>query len=195
MFAVLQDGTKEFTLGFVHYVTVLIGVSIRGRAVGGVVHVPFVGGKYVRKHDPLNTMVHKETKAAAQPGQTIWGAVGVGVFGAERLDPADVAPDRRFITTTRTHFSPALAAVLDKLKPQQIIRCGGAGSKGLLVITREADAYARTAAHTRAQSGPHPHTLTLTDVVLSPLASYLLFVLRCILSWARSAGTRAPSTR
>lgn len=145
----LQDGTKEFTLGFVHYVTVLIGVSIRGRAVAGVVHVPFVGGKYVRKPDPLNTMVHKETTVAKEPGQTIWGAVGVGVFGVERLDPAEIPADRRFITTTRTHFSPTLAAVLEKLKPQQVIRCGGAGSKGLLVITREADAYVRRHSRTR----------------------------------------------
>ena len=135
-------------MGYVHYVTVLIGVSVRGRAVGGVVHVPFTGGKYERKHDPLNTMAHQPPAASMAPeradgkvGQTIWGAVGAGVHGVERVPDADIPAGRRFITTTRTHFSPALAALLEEMKPQQVIRCGGAGSKGLLVLSREADAY------------------------------------------------------
>lgn len=136
------DGTKEFTLGFVQYVTVLIGISYRGRALGGVVHVPFVGGKYIQKHDPLNPS-HKSTPhdPSLGPGRTIWGAVGVGVYGSEIVDLKTIPEDRRWITTTRSHFSTALKGLLEAKQPQAIIRCGGAGSKGLLVLTGDADAY------------------------------------------------------
>mgnify|MGYP001105364251 CR=1 FL=1 len=134
------DGTKEFTLGFVHYVTVLIGISYRNRAIGGVVHVPFIGGDYVQRHDPLNP-THRPPPKQAKPGKTIWGAVGFGVRGSELADLSTIPNSRRFITTTRSHFSDKLKSVLDTLKPEAIIRCGGAGSKGLLVLSGDADAY------------------------------------------------------
>lgn len=139
------DGTKEFTLGFVHYVTVLIGISYRRRALAGVVHVPFVGGKYQQAFDPLNPS-HRSDRFAEglegdKVGRTIWGAVGVGVRGISVPDPASIPADRRYITTTRSHYSPTLKALLESQQPQQVIRCGGAGSKGLLVLSGDADAY------------------------------------------------------
>ncbi len=155
------DGTKEFTLGFVHYVTVLIGISIKGVASAGVVHVPFTGGKYKRKHDPLNqeteeekvaSAAKEEAEASLPPGRTIWGAVGAGVHGltVPPLESINPPPrERRFVTTTRTHFSAALSSLLATMHPGRIIRCGGAGSKGLLVLTRDADAYVYPQAGTK----------------------------------------------
>jgi len=143
------DGTKEFTLGYVHYVTVLVGISLRGEALAGVVHVPFTGGSYPRKHDPLyedaadqDALSSAASKDGSAPvGQTIWGAVGAGVHGITVPPASSVPADRRWITTTRTHMSPRLQSLLDELKPGRVIRCGGAGSKGLLVLARQADAY------------------------------------------------------
>lgn len=35
------DGTSEFTQGLLDHVTILIGLSVKGKAVGGVIHQPF----------------------------------------------------------------------------------------------------------------------------------------------------------
>lgn len=35
------DGTSDFTQGFIDHVTILIGLSVKGKAVGGVIHQPF----------------------------------------------------------------------------------------------------------------------------------------------------------
>jgi 3'(2'), 5'-bisphosphate nucleotidase len=150
------DGTKEFTLGYVHYVTVLVGISLKGKAIAGVVHVPFTGGHYKRKHDPLYEEAGEHDDDQDQsgkdtpPGQTIWGAVGAGVHGLRNVPASSSIPaGRRWITTTRTHMSPRLQALLDSMKPERIIRCGGAGSKGLLVLERKADAYVYPQAGTK----------------------------------------------
>jgi 3'-phosphoadenosine 5'-phosphosulfate (PAPS) 3'-phosphatase len=41
------DATRELTLGHKECVTVLIGISIRGVATAGVVHVPFINPRTV----------------------------------------------------------------------------------------------------------------------------------------------------
>lgn len=103
--------------------------------------MPFIGGAYHQKADPLNPNHQPRRLPEGQVGQTIWGAVGVGVKGMEVASLDDIPADRRFITTTRSHFSVQLKALLEKMRPQEIIRCGGAGSKGLLVLSGDADAY------------------------------------------------------
>lgn len=35
------DGTSEFTQGLLDHVTILIGLSVKGKAIGGVIHQPF----------------------------------------------------------------------------------------------------------------------------------------------------------
>ena len=35
------DGTKEFTEGYLDHVTVLVGIAIGKKAIGGVIHQPF----------------------------------------------------------------------------------------------------------------------------------------------------------
>jgi len=151
------DGTKEFTLGFVQYVTVLIGITINNRPVAGIIHAPFVGNGYEKKTDPLrtdqqqSTPVIQESHASSSPssqskpsaaGRTVWGCVGVGCHGIEPVAPLSSIPSHRcIVTTSRTHFSPQLQSLIESMHPDSIIRCGGAGSKGLLVLSHESDGW------------------------------------------------------
>ena len=47
------DGTKEFTEGYLDHVTVLVGIAIGKKAIGGVIHQPFWSyeGKCFREID------------------------------------------------------------------------------------------------------------------------------------------------
>ena len=132
------DGTKEFTLGHTEGVTTLIGFTVGERAVAGVVAQPFTG-------------------------DVVWGAVGVGVEGVKRHDvrnyhddysassqldsatpPAPLpasAPSSRVVVTTRSHFTPLLSSLLERLQPTRLVRSGGAGSKTLLLLSRQVDCY------------------------------------------------------
>jgi len=107
------DGTKEFTLGIKDAVTILLGVSIKGKAVAGVVHVPF-------------------------SKRTVWGAVGLGVFG---LQLAPVHEGRHFVATSRSHLSEQIKKILEDMHVDQLIRQGGAGSKALMILEGHADVY------------------------------------------------------
>ena len=51
------DGTREFVEGVLSAVTVLVGVSHKGKPVAGVIHRPFDG----------------------DCGSTVWGGQGLGV--------------------------------------------------------------------------------------------------------------------
>lgn len=44
------DGTSEYTQGLLDHVTVLIGLAVNGKAVGGVIHQPY----YNYKSDPTS---------------------------------------------------------------------------------------------------------------------------------------------
>ncbi|ETO12216.1 3'(2'), 5'-bisphosphate nucleotidase 1 [Reticulomyxa filosa] len=104
------DGTKEYTEGIKEAVTCLIGISYQGRPVAGVVNRPFVS-------------------------QTVWGIVGVGVFGLQyhfKGDSRDTK--RRICLTTRSHGAKAIEDYLKDVKPDKIIRAGGAGGKVLMVL-------------------------------------------------------------
>ena len=50
--------------GRLENVTVLIGLTVKGVAIGGVVNQPFYN--------------YKETEAGKQPGRCVWGLVGIG---------------------------------------------------------------------------------------------------------------------
>lgn len=116
------DGTQEYTQGFLDHVTVLIGISVHGKAVAGVIHQPFFN--------------YKQDNASL--GRTMWGIDGVGVGG---YTPSSPPADKRIITTTRSHNTPIVQAVLDAIKPDEVIRVGGAGNKVLLVMEGKANAY------------------------------------------------------
>jgi len=54
-----------FGLGLLDHVTVLIGISVKGKAVAGVIHQPYY---------------NYQAGAGAQLGRTIWGIIGLGLF-------------------------------------------------------------------------------------------------------------------
>ncbi|CAH0551409.1 unnamed protein product [Brassicogethes aeneus] len=116
------DGTSEYTQGLLDHVTVLIGLSVKGRAVGGIIHQPYYNYKSVKNTE----------------GRTMWGLVGMGVGG---FTPLDAPKDKLIITTTRSHNSPVVVQTLEALKPDEVVRVGGAGHKVLLVLEGQAHAY------------------------------------------------------
>lgn len=103
------DGTSEYTQGRLDHVTVLVGISVKGRAIGGVIHQPYYNYK---TNNPL--------------GRTIWGLIGIGIGG---LVPQQLPTDRLIITTTRSHSDSTVVKALEALNPHEIIKVGGAGHK------------------------------------------------------------------
>eukprot|EP00742_Colponemidia_sp_Colp-10_P003213 GILJ01003422.1.p1 GENE.GILJ01003422.1~~GILJ01003422.1.p1 ORF type:complete len:292 (+),score=39.89 GILJ01003422.1:50-925(+) len=110
------DGTKEFTLGRYDAVTTLIGIAVNGVATAGVVHQPFWNEK----------------------GRSIWGMVGVGAFGFDRVEPP---AGRNVVITTASHPTPRLERALSLVGPDQVLRVGGAGNKAVAVLEGTADVY------------------------------------------------------
>ena len=117
------DGTAEFTEGLLDHVTILIGIAIDGKAVGGVINQPFFG---------------YQGGPQAKLGRAIWGLVGLGAFGWTRQEPP---ADRRILITTRSHSNELVNQCLANMSPTEIVRQGGAGNKALRVLEGEADAY------------------------------------------------------
>lgn len=83
---------------------------MKGKAVGGVIHQPY-----------YNIQSGQDTI-----GRTIWGLIGLGVGGYTPISP----PEGKFIvTTTRSHSNALVQEALDALKPDEVLRVGGAGHK------------------------------------------------------------------
>jgi len=80
------DGTAEFVDGLLHHVTVLIGIAVNGKALGGVIHQPFYG-------------FDDKAKSPADWGRSIWGYVGLGAFGP--FQQKVLSADSVTVTTTR----------------------------------------------------------------------------------------------
>lgn len=117
------DGTAEFVKGHLDHVTVLIGFSLRGKAVAGVVHQPFYN--YTSGLQNLT-------------GRTMWGLVGFGCFG---VSPKPMPDGKLIVTTTASHNNKDIDESIAALKPDEVLRVGGAGHKVLLVIEGSAHAY------------------------------------------------------
>jgi 3'(2'), 5'-bisphosphate nucleotidase len=108
------DGTKEYTEGFLDHVTVLIGIAVDKRAVAGVINQPFFNYK----------------DKSAEMGRTLYGVVGTGVRGIDRIPPP---AGQRIVTTTRSHGTGLINDTADACKPTEIIRVGGAGHKVCII--------------------------------------------------------------
>jgi len=145
------DATREFTLGNVECVTTLIGISINGIAVAGVIHQPFVGAN----------------------GRTVWGVVGLGVVGIVKdllltTSPLKDMSGVRLITTS-SHNSSAVDKAILKIKPDSVIRAGGAGFKVLMLLEGKADVYIYPTSGCKLWDTCAPHALvnalsgTMTD--------------------------------
>ena len=117
------DGTKEFTQGLLDHVTVLVGIAVGSQAVAGVIHQPYYN--------------YQATQQGAGLGRTFYGVQGVGVSGISPLPP----PAQRVITTTRSHGTGLVQDALDILKPDRVVKVGGAGHKVILLMEGEASAY------------------------------------------------------
>ncbi|XP_055957280.1 3'(2'),5'-bisphosphate nucleotidase 1, partial [Patella vulgata] len=117
------DGTAEYTQGFLDHVTVLIGVAVKGTAVGGVIYQPY-----------YNYQAPPEVKR----GRCIWGVVGLGSFGFTKTTPPE---GQNIITTTRSHSNRIVTESVEACQPTEIVRVGGAGHKVLLLIEGKVHAY------------------------------------------------------
>lgn len=114
------DGTSEYTQGFLEHVTVLIGLAVRDKAVGGIIHQPYY------EHGDNNK------------GRTIWGLKGLGSGGYQNKAPK---PDEFIVTTTRSHSNELVQTALKALNPTEVLRVGGAGYKVLQLLEGTAHAY------------------------------------------------------
>ncbi|KAH0562860.1 3'(2'),5'-bisphosphate nucleotidase 1 [Cotesia glomerata] len=115
------DGTSEFTQGLVDHVTVLVGVAVGKKTVGGVIHQPY----------------YKDVQKSSL-GRTLWGIDKAGIGGFKPIPPPS---GKRIITTTRSHSNKTVQAALDAMEPDEIIRVGGAGHKVMLLLEGKANAY------------------------------------------------------
>lgn len=118
------DGTTEFVKGLLEHVTILIGISINGRSVAGIIHQPFYG--------------HSTGSLAPR---TMWGLVGLGCYGISKL-PLDT--NKLVITTTASHGNKNIEDSIAAIKPDEVLKVGGAGHKVLLVIEGKAHSYVFT---------------------------------------------------
>ncbi|KAI8424982.1 hypothetical protein MSG28_006881 [Choristoneura fumiferana] len=109
------DGTSEYTQGFLEHVTVLIGISVNDKPVGGVIHQPY-----------FKNQAGSEVKM----GRTIWGLSEAGVGGFTPAPP----PESIIITTTRSHSNPVVEKALQVMNAAQILRVGGAGYKASVYV-------------------------------------------------------------
>lgn len=127
------DGTTEFVKGLLEHVTILIGFSVGGKSVAGVIHQPFHGCEAARAAGQLDP--------SSLSGRTMWGLVGLGCFGVQ---PKSLPNDKLIITTTASHGNVDIEESLAGLKPDEILKVGGAGHKVLLVIEGRAHSYVFT---------------------------------------------------
>ncbi|XP_050070618.1 3'(2'),5'-bisphosphate nucleotidase 1 [Anopheles maculipalpis] len=144
------DGTSEYTQGFLERVTVLIGIAINDRAVGGVIHQPYYKAE------------------SGDIGRTIWGLKGCGTGGIVPVKPPS---DRFLVTTTRSHSNGIVQSALDALAPDEILRVGGAGYKVLQLLEGKAHAYVFASAGCKKWDTCAPEAVleanggTLTDML------------------------------
>ena len=71
-------------------------------------------------------------------GRTVWGLVGLGAVGIDHKKPPE---GKVIVTTTRSHSSQTINDAVAAIKPDEVLRVGGAGHKVLLVIEGKAHAY------------------------------------------------------
>ena len=128
------DGTAEFVKGLLEHVTVLIGISVNGKSVAGIIHQPFYGYEQLK----LSTSDVKNLDPSSLSGRTMWGLIGLGCFG---VVPKNLSNDRLIITTTASHGNANIEDSIAGLKPDEVLKVGGAGHKVLLVIEGRAHSY------------------------------------------------------
>jgi 3'(2'), 5'-bisphosphate nucleotidase len=109
--------TIIFIIGLLDHVTVLIGIAVGEKAIGGVIHQPYYN--------------YKSTEPGAVVGRTIWGLIGAGTGG---FTPLKAKEGKRIVTTTRSHSNVLVQAALEAIKPDNVLRVGGAGHKVWILL-------------------------------------------------------------
>ena len=104
------------------HVTVLIGISIAGRAVGGVIHQPYT--------HPKDTV-----------GRTIWGLKGMGVRGITVSSGPLTRGEGLHIAASRPRYNKHLDGIIKPLNSTHCLINGGCGHKMLLVLEGKVDTY------------------------------------------------------
>ena len=100
----------NFSTGLLEHVTVLVGIAVGSRAVGGIIHQPYYG----------------HATGAESLGRTLWGIKGIGVGG---FTPSVPPTNERIIVTTRSHSNPLAEQAIEALKADKVVKVGGAGHK------------------------------------------------------------------
>merc|ERR1719461_2457014 len=81
------DGTKEYTEGYLDHVTVLVGIAVGKKAIGGIIHQPFWN--------------YQSQEPDKKLGRTFYGVGGAGIGG--HLNPQEPPSGERIVTSTRSH--------------------------------------------------------------------------------------------
>ncbi|KAN0035228.1 hypothetical protein ACTA71_004489 [Dictyostelium dimigraforme] len=161
------DATREFTLGRVGCVMTLIGISFKGKPIAGIIYQPFV-----------DCNGDGTTDQSKWVGRTIWAIVGGGipVKGIkDRRSPEDIG--KVILTTTASHFNDKVQQAVDAIKPDKLLRAGGAGYKSLLVIENQADVYVFPTVGSKLWDicGPHAILLAVGGKLTDPQGNDIIY--------------------
>jgi len=130
------DGTSEFIQGYLHSVTTLIGVSIKGESKIGIIGKYFDQGKKGYKWSPRCYFAHadnphlyfinyKNEKEVLEVSQkSLKEKEGLSIC-----------------TSKSRHALKEFGKYFKKINPDEIIQAGGAGNKVLLVVEGQNDCY------------------------------------------------------
>ena len=139
----------------------LVGIAVRGRPAGGVIHQPFFGA----------------SSGQTVLGRTIWGMTGLGIRGATPIQPdqSSARKDGLKLVITRSHFSDLVDQTVKSIDPAELMRAGGCGNKILMVLEGKADAYVHPSVGTKKWDTCAGETIiqaaggSLTDLLGRPL--------------------------
>ncbi len=106
LFSYLQFVIAFFS-GLIGHVTILIGIAVNDRPVGGIINQPFY-------------------ESNGRTGRTMYGIPNVGYGGFSIVPPP---AGKLIVTTTRSHSNQRVESALTALKPDEVLRVGGAGHK------------------------------------------------------------------
>uniref|UniRef100_A0A915M4X2 3'(2'),5'-bisphosphate nucleotidase 1 n=1 Tax=Meloidogyne javanica TaxID=6303 RepID=A0A915M4X2_MELJA len=158
-----QDEHRGFELSesmsLLEQVTVLIGITYKGRPIAGVIHQPY-----------YNLL------SDSKVGRSIWGINGVGVFGINTCKESPSSGP--FAVTTASHSNEMVDTALKALQEKNLIRefrrVGGAGFK-VLCCLEGAAAYVFASGGCKKWDTAAPEAVltaaggTLTDISGFPL--------------------------
>ncbi|KAF2072702.1 hypothetical protein CYY_005982 [Polysphondylium violaceum] len=161
------DATREFTLGRVHCVMTLIGISFKGKPIAGVIYQPFVDKE---GHESTREESDKWT------GRTVWAIVGMPVESVQdKRAPED--KDKVIIVTTASHYTQKIEESIKKINPDKVIKTGGAGYKTLMVIENRADVYVFPSVGSKLWDicAPHAILLAVGGTLTDPFGKDILY--------------------